>query len=38
MARTKEGKYMHGKPEGEESLGDQVLDGRIILKWILDIW
>jgi hypothetical protein len=24
-----------GKPEGKNHLGDQGLDGRIILKWVL---
>jgi len=27
-----------GKPEGKRSLGDQGLDGKIILRWIFRKW
>jgi hypothetical protein len=27
-----------GKPEGERPLGDQGVDGRIILRWIFRKW
>jgi hypothetical protein len=27
-----------GKPEGMRSLGDQGIDGRIILTWIFNKW
>ena len=39
VARMEEGRGMHkvlvGKPEGKNHWGDQDVDGRIILKWIL---
>ena len=42
MARMEEGRGVHsvlvGKPEGKIPLGDQDVDGRIILRWILRKW
>ena len=42
MARTEEGRGVHkvlvGKPEGKRRLGNQDVDGRIILRWILRKW
>ena len=39
MARVEEGRDVHkvlvGKPEGKRPLGDQDVNGRIILRWIL---
>ena len=39
MARMEEGRGVHkvlvGKPEGKNHWGDQDVDGRIILRWIL---
>ena len=42
VARVEEGRGVHkvlvGKPEGKRPLGDQDIDGRIILRWILRKW
>ena len=42
MARMEEGRGVHkvlvGKPEGKRPLGDQDVDGRIILRWIFRKW
>ena len=42
MARMEEGRGVHkvlvGKPEGKRPLGDQDLEGRIILRWIFRKW
>ena len=39
VARMEEGRVVHkvlvGKPEGKRPLGDQDVDGRIMLRWIL---
>ena len=39
MARMEEGRGVHkalvGKPEGKSHWGDQDVNGRIILRWIL---
>ena len=39
VARMEEGRGVHkvfvGKPEGKNHWGDQDIDGRIILRWIL---
>ena len=42
MVRTEEGRGVHkvlvGKPEGKNYWGNQDVDGRIILRWILRKW
>ena len=42
MARMEEGRGVHkvlvGKPEGKRPLGDEDIDGRIILRWIYRKW
>ena len=42
VARVEEGRGVHkvlvGKPEGKRPLGDQDIDGRIILRWIFRKW
>ena len=42
MARMEEERSVHkvlvGKPEGKRPLGDQDLEGRIILRWIFRKW
>ena len=42
MARMDEGRGVHkvlvGKRDGKSPLGDQDVDGRIILRWILRKW
>ena len=42
MARMEEGrgvpKVLVGKPDGRDHWGDQDVDGRIILRWILRKW
>ena len=42
VARMEEGRGVHkvlvGKPEGKRPWGDQEVDGRIILRWILRNW
>ena len=42
VARMEEGRGVHkvlvGKPEGKRPLGDQDVDGRIILRWIFRKW
>ena len=42
MARMEEARGVHkvlvGKPEGKRSLGNQEVDGRIILRWIFGKW
>ena len=42
MARMEEGRGVHKvlvrKPEGKSTWGDQDVDGRIILRWILRKW
>ena len=42
MARREEGTGVHkvlvGKPERKRPLGEQDVDGRIILRWILRKW
>jgi hypothetical protein len=31
-------KFLLGKPEGRNNLEDSDVDGRVILKWILEEW
>jgi hypothetical protein len=42
VARMGEGRGVHrvlvGKPEGRDQWGDQDVDGRIILRWIIRKW
>ena len=42
MARMEEGrdvdKVLVGKPDGKRPLGNQDVDGRIILRWIFRKW
>ena len=42
VARIEEGRGVHkvlvGKPEGKSHWGDQDVDGRIVLRWILRKW
>ena len=42
VARMEEGRVVHkvlvGKPEGKRPLGDQDVDGEIILRWIFRKW
>ena len=42
VARMEEGRGVHkvlvGKPEGKDHWGDQDVDGRILLRWILRKW
>ena len=42
VARMEEGRGVHkvlvGKPKGKRPLGDQDVDGSIILRWILRKW
>ena len=42
VARMEEGRGVHkvsvGKPDGGDHWGDQDVDGRIILRWILRKW
>ena len=42
VARMEEGRGVHkvlvGKPEGKRPLGEEDVDGRVILRWILKKW
>ena len=42
MARMEDGRGVHkvlvGKPDGKRPLGDEDVDGRILLRWILRKW